>query len=225
MSAFTPVFLQDTTPPILAIKTAKSGPIYIDFTQGKKAHRRQFGGGKNQPLARAVGLNHKSNLTLIDATAGMGGDSFVLAALGCEVTLIERAPEISALLENAIARGLICDDLEVQNIVRKMHLIHQDATIFLTQEKPQADVIYLDPMYPEKKKKAAPKKEMALLQALVGPDLDSEALLQAALNCPVARVVVKRPKGAPYINDLKPQTEITSPNTRYDVYVLKSLKE
>jgi len=184
MKTYPLFFLPQSTPPILAIQPSDSGPIFIDFEQGKKAHRRQFGGGKNQPLGKAIGLHQKSPLKLIDATAGMGGDGFVFASLGCKVTLIERAPEIAALLEDALKRGQNSALLEVKEIVQRMQLIHQDATAYLTQHKPMADVIYLDPMYPEKKKKAAPKKEMALLQKLVGPDLDSEKLLQAALNCP-----------------------------------------
>ena len=44
---------------------------------------------------------------MLDATAGLGRDAFVLASLGCQVTLIERVPAVAALLENGIERALL----------------------------------------------------------------------------------------------------------------------
>ncbi|WP_173290165.1 class I SAM-dependent methyltransferase [Thiosulfativibrio zosterae] len=205
----------------LAILPADSGPVFIDFNAGKKAHRRQFGGGKGQPLARAIGLHTQYIPSVIDATAGMGSDSFVFASLGCEVLMIEKSEPVAQILADGLARGL--QDPEIQDILNRITLVNADATEYLLQEKPSVDVIYLDPMYPEKKKSAAPKKEMKLLQTLVGPDLDSQNLLAAARQIAKYRVVVKRPKGAPYIGGQKPQAEISSPNTRYDLYINRAL--
>lgn len=205
----------------LAIIPQHSGPVFIDFNAGKKAHRRQFGGGKGQPLARAIGLNSKYTPSVLDATAGMGSDSFVFASLGCPVMMLERSQPIAQILADGLARGL--QDPEISDILNRMTLINQDATVYLLTERPKVDVIYLDPMYPEKKKNAAPKKEMKLLQTLVGPDLDSNDLLNAARQIATYRVVVKRPKGAPYVGGQKPQAEITSPNTRYDLYINQAL--
>lgn len=218
--------------PKLALYQSDSGPVFIDFVAGKKAHRRQFGGGKGQPLSRAMGKLNDKSPTILDATAGMGGDSFVLASLGFEVQMVERSIAVAALLEDALARAKNAiqtedTDLELLDILNRLHLIHADATAYLLAEKPMVDVVYMDPMYPEKKKKAATKKEMKALQNLVGPDKDSEKLLQAALNTARYRVVVKRPKNAPIIqlqNPLiVPSTQIASPNTRYDIYSIKAL--
>lgn len=191
------------------------GPIYIDFVTGKSAHRRQYGGGRGQPLARALGLKRGERPTVIDATAGLGRDAFVLATLGCEITLIERSPIIAALLEDALRRAV--DDESVVEIASRMQLIHGDAAQLLrTLQRP--DMVYLDPMYPESGKKAQVKKEMQLFRQLVGPDLDSEQLLAVALSHALKRVVVKRPAKAPPVGGPRPSASVSSPNTRYDLY-------
>jgi len=219
-------FITDKGQQKLAIQPENSGVVFIDFSSGKKAHRRLFGGGKNQPLAKAVGLSSKNIPLVLDATAGMGADSFVLASLGCSVILIERSEKIAALLKDALRRGLL--DEEIASIISKMTLVHADATDYLLNQRPAeataVEVVYLDPMYPKTNKKSAPKKDMKLLQTLVGADKDSAKLLTVALKVASKRVVVKRPKNAPYINNLKPHAEIHSPNTRYDIYSIKALQ-
>lgn len=207
----------------LALFPPNTGPVSIDFITGKKNHRRQFGGGKGQPLARAVLAAEQPKI--VDATAGMGGDAFVFASLGCQVTMIERSPIIAALLQDALNRAQQNDTpKEIQKIVNRLSLINEDAAQYLTIQAPSCDVVYLDPMYPEKKKKAATKKEMQALQHLVGPDTDSENLLSAALRVAQKRVVVKRPKNAPTLMGIQPNASIQSPNTRYDIYAIKALR-
>lgn len=209
--------------PRLCLLPSETGPVYVDFVAGKKNHRRQFGGGKGQPLAKAIAIQDQPSV--LDATAGMGGDAFVFASLGCAVTMIERSPVVAALLADALRRGQRAEvPEEVRAIVARLSLVNADATVYLQQNSPEVDVIYMDPMYPEKKKSAAVKKEMQALQAIVGADMDSEMLLDAALQVAKKRVVVKRPKGAPTLEGIQPNLQISSPNTRYDVYVIKALK-
>ena len=196
-----------------------SGPVFIDFVAGKLAHRRQFGGGKKQPLARAIGLSSKKTPNVIDATAGMGRDSFVLASLGCKVQMIERSPVVAAMLEDALDRAR--QDVEASLIADRLSVICVDACDYLS-EAGSADVIYLDPMYPEKRKSAAVKKDMRALQMLVGPDQDSQRLLKIALLKAKHRVVVKRPKQAEPLEGQQPNSSISSPNTRYDIYSIKA---
>jgi 16S rRNA (guanine1516-N2)-methyltransferase len=69
----------------------QNSEIFIDFASAANTYRRLHGGGNGQPLARAIGLKtYGLPLVVIDATAGLGQDSFVLASLGCHVTMIER---------------------------------------------------------------------------------------------------------------------------------------
>jgi 16S rRNA (guanine1516-N2)-methyltransferase len=201
-------------------KTASGspGPIFVEFTTGKAAHRRVMGGGRKQTLARAVGLKAKFNPAILDATGGLGRDAFVLASLGCQVTLLERQPLLYILLENGIERAR--HDESTADIANRMQCIHADANDHLSaiDFANEIDVIYLDPMYPKRGNSAKVKKEMQYLQDLVGDDLDAGVVLEKARHSQVRRVVVKRPAGASALNDLKPQAIVSSKNTRYDIY-------
>jgi 16S rRNA (guanine1516-N2)-methyltransferase len=191
----------------------------VDFVAGRAAHRRRFGGGRGQPLARAVGLKGGANPRVVDATAGLGRDAFVLACLGAQVTLIERAPVLAALLEDGLQRA--ARDPELAAIVTAhMRLVHDNAIHWLShcEEAQRPEVVYLDPMYPHRTKSALVKKEMRALRALVGDDEDADQLLTAALACAKKRVVVKRPKGAPPLAGPRPGSCVESKNTRYDLY-------
>lgn len=204
---------------------AETGPVYVDFVAGRNRHRRRFGGGRGQPLARAVGLKRGHCPRVIDATGGFGRDAFVLATLGCEVLLLERSPVVTALLQDAMRRAL--GDSEAGPILRRMSLQCIDSIPFLNNipvgQRP--DVVYLDPMYPKREKAARVKKELYLLQQLVGADRDSSELLQKAIDCARYRVVVKRPRSAPYLGGATPSMFVKSPNTRYDVYIRQGFEQ
>ena len=199
--------------------TVGQGPVYADFVGGTSAHRRRFGGGRGQPLAKAIGLKHGRSPLILDATAGLGRDAFVLASLGCELVMLERSPVIAALLHNGLKRALA--DPEIHTIACRMRFFCTDAVDYLTGMVPsqQPDVIYMDPMYPHRDKSALVKKEMRLFRRIRGEDGDSAALLSAARQNASHRVVVKRPVGAEWVGGEKPTMAIKSPNTRYDVYM------
>jgi|SRR5690606_19846277 len=199
------------------------GPVRVDFVEGAVAHRRLYGGGSGQMIAKAVGVQPGVRPSVLDATAGLGRDAFVLACLGCAVTLSERQPIISALLEDGLARA--AGDAEVAPITARMRLLHGNAIALMGDwqgEPPQ--VIYLDPMFPHRDKSALVKKEMRLFRPLVGDDLDAPALLEAALALASHRVVVKRPRKAPVIDGAKPSYALEGKSSRYDIYPKKALK-
>jgi 16S rRNA (guanine1516-N2)-methyltransferase len=199
------------------------GAVRVDFVEGAVAHRRLFGGGTGQMIAKAVGVQPGVRPQVLDATAGLGRDAFVLASLGCSMTLIERQPLIAALLEDGLARAR--QSAEVAPIAAQMRLLQGNAIELLsawTDEAPQ--VIYLDPMFPHRDKSALVKKEMRLFRPLVGDDLDAPALLAAALALASHRVVVKRPRKAPCIDGAKPSYVLEGKSSRYDIYAKKALK-
>ena len=204
--------------------TSHSPPmsIMITFTTGKTAHRKQFGGGKKQPLGRALGLHKFPKPHVVDATAGLGSDAFVIACLGCRVTMIERSPILAALLENALHRASTVDDFKA--VILQMSLLTGDARTELTRlaNNSPPEIIYLDPMFPKRRKSALVKKEMQILQALLDTSDDEEELLAAALATASERVVVKRPGNAPALTGPPATMSISSPNIRYDVYVKKA---
>lgn len=198
------------------------GPVFVDFTGGKADHRRAST-GKQQPLPKAIGLKSGYFPSAVDATAGLGRDAFVLAALGCRVTLVERSPVFAALLEDGMMRAGL--NSKTAPIIERMQLVHADSNAYLQQlaEKDKPDVVYLDPMYPHRSKSALVKKEMRFARAVVGDDEEAPALLATALHCARERVVVKRPRSAEPLSGPKPTVAIESKNTRYDVYVTKLL--
>jgi len=200
-----------------------AGAVRVDFVEGAVAHRRLFGGGTGQMIAKAVGVQSGVRPQVLDATAGLGRDAFVLASLGCDMTLIERQPLIAALLEDGLARAK--GDREVGPIVAHMRLLQGNAIELMSRwaEAPP-QVIYLDPMFPHRDKSALVKKEMRLFRPLVGDDQDAPALLAAALALASHRVVVKRPRKAPCIEGPKPSYALEGKSSRYDIYPKKALK-
>ncbi len=206
----------------------KMGDLYVDFCEGAVAWRRHHGGGNGQAIAKAIGLKTKKNLTVLDATAGTGTDSFILAALGCHVTMIERHPIVAALLSDALTRALQHDD--TQEVAARMSLLTGSSIDLMSGELVSKgsmfDVVYLDPMFPkaEKSKGAQVKKSMQFFRDMVGKDEDADALLAPAMNLATYRVVVKRPRKSPFLNDQKPTLSHEGKANRFDIYVKQSMK-
>ncbi|MFW5453048.1 class I SAM-dependent methyltransferase [Thioalkalivibrio sulfidiphilus] len=195
------------------------GPIQVDFVTGRLGYRQARISLRSEPLARAVGIKGSERPSVVDATAGLGRDGFVLASLGCEVTLLEREPVIAALLADGLERA--ARDADLAQTIARMHLVTGNARGWLTalDEAPRPDVIYLDPMYPHRDKSALVKKEMRVFRTLVGDDQDAPETLEAALAVAKRRVVVKRPARAEPLSGRKPSHQIPGKTTRFDVYV------
>ena len=200
--------------------------ISVDFIKGNLAHRQEFGGGRGQAIAKAVGLKSGNTPSVLDATAGLAGDAFVLATLGCSVTMIERSPIIFTLIENAVERASLNEKFS-PIIKQGFNLINQDAVDYMSNQlegsDDQPDVIYIDPMYPERKKSALVKKDMQILQRLHDEDEKTSELLETALQYAKKRVVVKRPSHAESLSNRKPNTCIKSKKTRYDIYTIEKM--
>ena len=203
------------------------GPIQCDFAGGSHSHRRRFGGGNGQAIAKAIGVSGKFSPKVLDLTAGLGGDAFVLASLGCAVTMLERNPIVHSLLADGLARAAISaeDDSDLRGIMQRISLLEANSAEYLQQgaDITSADVVYVDPMFPERKKSAKVKKQMQAFHAIVGADLDADKLLALALAVANYRVVVKRPAGACYLAESKPSYSLEGKSTRYDIYTLKKL--
>jgi len=200
--------------------------ISVDFIKGNLAHRQEFGGGRGQAIAKAIGLKSGNTPSVLDVTAGLAGDSFVLATLGCSMTLIERSPIIFTLIENAVERASLNEKFS-PIINQGFNLINQDAIDYISSQlegsDDPADVVYIDPMYPERKKSALVKKDMQILQRLHDKDDRTSELLETALQYAKKRVVVKRPSHAETLNNRKPNTCIKSKKTRYDIYTIEKM--
>lgn len=196
------------------------GPVSVDFVNGASAHRRKFGGGKGQSIAKAVGVSSAYQPTVLDATAGLGRDAFVLATLGCDVTMIERHPVVYLLLNSGLQCAQGSED--VADIMARMKLLQGNSiellAHWLTDKNPQPDIVYLDPMFPHSKSSAEAKKEMKLFRSLVGPDLDENELWKQANDIARCRVVVKRPAKAPPLAGKSPSYSLSGKANRFDIY-------
>ena len=191
--------------------------LNCDFITGPVAHRFKYGGGRGQALARAVGLKDGKTPKIVDATAGLGHDGFLLASLGAKVTLIERSDQMHALLVAGMAEAALAGG-PVADVIARMTLIKGDAKDLLADMAPE--VILVDPMHPPRKKSALVKKEMVLLRQIVGNDEDSIELMKAALNAAKNRVVLKWPRSAdPTPETPPPSHQILGKSTRYDVFM------
>jgi 16S rRNA (guanine1516-N2)-methyltransferase len=191
------------------------GAISADWTSPEM--RRRIQGGRKQLLARAIGLHKERDLRVLDATAGLGRDAFTLAALGARVTLAERNATVATLLTDARERALV--DPASAEAAARTEIVCSDARKLMGPPA-SFDVIYLDPMYPERGKTALAKKEMQLLRELTGGDEDADELLARA-NAR-RRIVVKRPLAAPPLAGRAPSLALRGTQARFDIYLTAS---
>jgi len=191
--------------------------LVCDFTSNSHRHRLKSGGGRGQALAKAIGMKGGKNPVVVDATAGLGRDAFLLAALGAEITLVERSPEMHALLSDGLDQARQSSD-DLASIINRMTLIFGDAKDVLKDMSP--DVVYMDPMHPERQKSALVKQEMRILRHIVGTDDDARELLLTALKTATNRVVLKWPRLAdPMGSTPRPSHQIIGKSTRFDVFM------
>jgi len=190
-------------------------PVCVDFLDPLMRKRRRGLDRRTHPLARAVGRNRPLP-DVLDGTAGLGRDAFVLACLGYQVEAVERSPVLHALLADGLARltagpegrRWIGDRLRLSLGECRERLAHG----------PPPEVVYLDPMFPERRKSALVKKEMQLFQALLGEDSDADETLALARQVARQRVVVKRPVHAPPLA-ADPSYAVRKKTVRWDVYL------
>ncbi|SFN41360.1 16S rRNA (guanine1516-N2)-methyltransferase [Izhakiella capsodis] len=195
----------------------KLGGIRVDFAAGALAHRRRFGGGRGEAVAKAVGIKGSYLPDVVDATAGLGRDAFVLASIGCRVRMLERHPVVAALLDDGLQRGYL--DAEIGVWLReRLTLLHASSLTALEALNPRPEVVYLDPMYPHRQKSALVKKEMRVFQMLVGADADADGLLFPARRLATKRIVVKRPDYAPPLAEVETRSAVITKSHRYDIY-------
>lgn len=194
----------------LTLKLPDTNPMTADFHAQTWSRRRDE--GKKQGLIKACKPAH--GIKIIDATAGWGKDAAILASFGAEVLMIERNPVMALLLEDALQYQSDEDKSRL-----KLSLHHGSAHDYLRDlaEPEYPDVIYLDPMHPERQKSALVKKEMQVLQSLIGPDDDVFELIQLARQRVKKQVVVKWPQKIAAL--VTPNREVSGKTVRFDIYL------
>lgn len=191
--------------------------LRIDFVMGAVAHRLRFGGGRGQDIAKAMGFRKGNTPTIIDATAGLGRDSFLLASLGAQVTMIERSEKMHMLLELGMERAFN-EGGQFREIIERMKLLKGDAKDIIPTLT--AEAILIDPMHPERKNSALVKQDLRQVRDIVGSDEDAADLVRLAIMHAQKRVVLKWPAKADPIEGVqKCSHQILGKTTRYDVFM------
>lgn len=207
-----------------AVGPKPPGPVSVAFEGNAMIHRLKHGGGKGEQVAKAVGLGkvpQERQLSVLDATAGLGRDALILAALGCTLDLYERNPVVRELLKDGLERASLVS--EVAAVTSLMTLKGEDfIEVNESLEDASYDVVYLDPMFPDRSKSALVKKEMRVFKQLIGGDEDADALFVPAYRLAKHRVVVKRPKAAPFLAGKAPTLQLKGKSGRFDIYTKKA---
>ena len=199
----------------------------LTLTDGKLALRGDFTGLlprlkksnlQSEFLVKASKIKGIEHPVIIDATAGMGEDSMILAAAGFEVYLFEYDPVIAALLKDALDRAM--EIPELKEAAGRMHFTEGNSIDNMSKLEIAPDVVLLDPMFPARQKSALVKRKFQLLQKLEKPCSDENELLEAALNVKPGRIVIKRPRKGPFLGGMKPSYSLTGKAIRYDCSVI-----
>ena len=207
----------------------KQLPFRIDFSSGASSRRQKS--AKSELVCKAIG----NAQVVVDLTAGLGRDSFVLASSGYSVHMVERNPVLHLLLKDAISRLSLVDSI----VAGRMTLYSKDSRCLqsaddlfeghkLDESSSQSSVaVYLDPMYQPNTvgKKSSVKKETQILHHLVDPiegsqEENNKSLLETAMRLSTTRIVVKRPLKSPPLANAKPHSCVEGSTQRFDLYFM-----
>ena len=194
-----------------------SSELYIiNWSEGKNGYR--LARWQQEPLVKICGATRQTKPSILDLTGGLGFDALLLAQAGCEVTLFERNPLVQQALQKALASGRL--DIRLKPACDRLQLIESDAIVYLREHPLKAEVVYLDPMFPDSKKEAKSNGAMQWLQAQAEPPSleEEQALLEAAKTSTLKKVVVKRPKNAHFLANQPPHHQYHYRSCRFDVY-------
>ena len=186
-----------------------------DFT--RMLPRIKAGRLNSELLVKAAKIKKaEEELTAVDATAGLGEDSLLLAAAGFNVTLYERNPVVYELLKDALERAAQIPELAP--VVARMTAVHADSVAGMASLETPPDVILLDPMFPARQKSALVKKKLQMIQKLEQPCDDEITLLLTAMEVKPKKLIVKRPPKGDYLAGLKPDHSIEGKAVRFDCF-------
>lgn len=197
--------------------TLAQGELQVRGDYRKMLPRLKHNNLSHEMLVKAAKLKGVAHPTVLDATAGLGEDSLLLAAAGFEVELYEHNPIIAALLEDTLQRA--SEEGELSEIVSRMHLHKENSVQAMKHLSFQPDVILLDPMFPPRQKNSLVTKKLQLFQKLELPCSEEAEILEAALSCRPKRIVIKRPAKGSYLAGVKPAYSLDGKAVRYDCIV------
>ena len=203
---------------LISVQNRRQSPVLVDFFD-RAFQRRLAAGLQGQLLGKALGLKNLRTPTVLDATAGLGTDSYLMAHAGCLVTAIERSSAIFALLEDGLRRAVQAVGVQESGSEAACRIEIRRGDFLLMDWPDKAyDVVYLDPMFPGDRRKASSGKEMTMLQNIATEDQSESELLSQSLRCARRRVVVKRNRRSRELAGMKPTLKFQGSRLRFDVY-------
>ena len=211
----------------------KMKPLLLDFELLSYRQRLLRGGRQKEPVARAVMNGLEDGALVFDATAGLGRESMILAHAGAKVVSFERQLPIWIILNDALKRAqgsrffpFTLPVLSPIGTIKDYSLAlagtdNHSLTLANDLNNARPEVIYYDPMFPERENSAQVKKDMFVFQQVIGEDKDIIEFLELALELAVKRVVLKRPSYAPplAVAGLERSYFVDGGQCRFDCYV------
>lgn len=193
--------------------------LFIDFNDNETLNRIDPK-TKKCNVVQAVEGRSKEKLQILDTTAGLGRDSFTLAARGHNIISIEKDPYIYLLLIDALYRVKQLSNLV--DIANRITLLNTDSNNYILETIQIFDCIYIDPMFPPRRKSAKVKQGMQVLHEIAFNDKTSNADLLANIigSQKTKKAVVKRPINAEFLCDKKPSSQLKGKTNRFDIYSL-----
>ena len=190
--------------------------LFIDFNDSEIQNRIDPK-TKKCSVVQAVEGRLKEKLNILDTTAGLGRDCFTLASRGHNITAIEKDPYIYFLLVDALYRAKQLDNLV--DIANRITLLNIDSNDYILQATQQFDCIYVDPMFPPRRKSAKVKQGMQILHEIAFNDEASNSTLLAnIIKSKKKKAVVKRPVNAEFLCNRKPSSQLKGKTNRFDIY-------
>jgi 16S rRNA (guanine1516-N2)-methyltransferase len=189
--------------------------LTVDFSRPALASRRRKVSIRAELLIKAI--NQGPGARVLDMTAGLGTDAFILAAYGHQVVMLERSKTVYLLTQNGLDRA--AENPSLKPIVERMLLYHWDSTIPFAAAK-GFDAAIVDPMFEAKKKNALSKGEMQMLQSFIGKGAELTPFLSAASQLGIKRSIVKRPRSDRLVHhDPRPVYQLEGRRSRLDVFL------
>jgi len=187
--------------------------IRVDYAT--PSWRRRLLRVRSEPLVRAMGRAGVRGVLVLDATAGLGRDTFLLAGAGYRVWACERHPVLAALLEDGLTRAR--EDHRLEPIAARIRFSRLDSRKALTMG-PRPDIVYLDPMFTARGS-AQVGKELQIVRALIGKGENMGSLFALARKRARLRVVVKRSRRDGVLDGVTPSYSRQGRTVRFDVYL------
>ncbi|AJI52597.1 class I SAM-dependent methyltransferase [Francisella philomiragia] len=197
----------------------KDKELFIDFNSSEILNRIDPK-TKKCSVVQAVEGRSKDKLNILDTTAGLGRDTFTLAARGHRLISLEKDCYIFLLLVDALNRAKQTSNLK--DIANQIDLINIDANEYINTTNISFDCIYIDPMFPPRNKSAKVKQGMQVLHdiAFNNDESNSNLLKNIILSKKTKKAVVKRPINADFLYGKKPTSQLKGKTNRFDVYSL-----